>query len=59
MKDTIGFSLSEASTWRSIVLLLTVVGLKLEPEQVNAIATVGASIYIAFGLFTKRKPSAG
>ena len=58
MKDTFGFSLAEASTWRSLVVLLTVVGIKLEPDQMEAIATAGAAIYVVFGLFFKRKPSA-
>lgn len=35
--------LSENSTWRGILLILTAVGLKLEPELQNAILTVGLS----------------
>jgi len=35
--------LSENSTWRGILLILTAVGLKLEPELQNAILAVGLS----------------
>jgi hypothetical protein len=57
--DKIGISLGEASTWRAIVVIITLIGVQLDPEQTEAIAKAGAALFAALGLFSKRKPSAG
>ena len=36
--------LSENSTWRGLILLVTAVGVKLDPEQANAIIAAGLAI---------------
>jgi hypothetical protein len=36
--------LSENSTWRGLILLATAVGVKLDPEQANAIIAAGLAI---------------
>jgi len=42
---------SEPSTWRGIVWLLTVAGISLNPEQVEAILTGGAAVAGLLGVF--------
>lgn len=56
MKDKFGIALGEASTWRSLVVLLTLAGVKLEPEQTEAIITAGVAIFGLIGVFFKRVP---
>lgn len=50
--------LKEPSTWRGLVLLLTVAGLKLSPDQANAIMALGLAVVGAIGVFLpdKKKP---
>ena len=36
--------LSENSTWRGLILVATAVGVKLDPEQANAIIAAGLAI---------------
>jgi hypothetical protein len=36
--------LSENSTWRGLILIATAVGLKLDPEQANAIIAAGLAV---------------
>lgn len=55
MNDTFGVSLREASTWRSLVVLLTLAGISFSPEQAEAIATAGAALFSVIGVFFKRK----
>lgn len=43
--------LGEASTWRGLVMLVTMVGVKLSPEQSSAIMTAGLSVVGALGVF--------
>ncbi len=43
----------EPSTWRGLVVLATVFGVNINPEQVNAIVTLGGCIAGAIGVFTK------
>lgn len=43
--------LSEASTWRGLAMLVTMVGIKMSPEQANAIMTAGLSVVGALGVF--------
>ena len=48
--------LMEPSTWRGIISLLTVFGVKIAPDQAEAILTAGVSIYSAINIFRKEKP---
>lgn len=43
--------LSEASTWRGIVALLTAAGISLSPEQAAAIVAVGLAVIGTIGAF--------
>jgi hypothetical protein len=47
--------LREPSTWRGIVMVVTVFGVNLTPEEALAVASVGASIVAAIGIFTADK----
>lgn len=47
--------LQEPSTKRGIVLLLTLVGVNVSPEQVDAIVTVGGMVISAIAIFTSDK----
>ena len=44
MINTLLGKLSENSTWRGLVLIATAVGLKLDPEQANAIIAAGLAV---------------
>jgi hypothetical protein len=48
--------LFEPSTWRGLVSLATLFGLKLAPDQSDAILTAGVSVYSAINIFRKEKP---
>lgn len=56
--DKVGIAFGEASTWRGIIMLLTAVGLQIEPAQQTAIIQAGLAIVGLISVFTKRKPSA-
>jgi len=56
--DRFGIALGEASTWRGIVMLLTAVGLQIDPAQQTAIIQAGLAVFGVISVFTKRKPSA-
>jgi len=43
--------LREPSTWRGALALLTAVGIKLQPDQMEAIVTVGMALIGAVGVF--------
>jgi len=47
--------LSEPSTWRGIVALLTALGISISPEQMQLIITAGLALIGAIGAFTKDK----
>jgi hypothetical protein len=47
--------LHESSTWRGIILLLTVFGMNLEPDQQEAIIAAGLAIVGLLGVFTRDK----
>jgi len=49
--------LSEPSTWRGIVALLTATGLVIDPEQATAIVTVGVAVIGLIGAFLPDKPA--
>jgi hypothetical protein len=47
--------LTEPSTWRGLVALLTVFGAKLQPEAADSIVTAGASVYAAIQILRKER----
>ena len=59
MKGLIEFVLNrlkEPSTWRGIILVLTVSGVALDPDQKEAIITAGVSIVALVGVFSPDRP---
>jgi len=44
------------STWRGIISLLTVFGVKIAPAQADAILTAGVSVYSAINIFRTEQP---
>lgn len=57
MIDRIGIALGEASTWRSLVVIITLIGVQLDPEQTEAIVKAGTALFAALGLFFRRNPA--
>lgn len=55
MIDRIGIAFGEASTWRGIIMLLTAVGLQIDPAQQTAIIQAGLAIVGLISVFFKRK----
>lgn len=49
--------LKEPSSWRGIVWLLTVAGISLKPDQVEAIVVAGMAIAGLLGVFTNDLPT--
>jgi hypothetical protein len=47
--------LSENSTWRGIILVVTALGLKLEPELQNQIVAAGLSLVGLINIIRKGK----
>lgn len=47
--------LKEPSTWRGIIMLLTALGLSIEPELATAIVTAGVSAVGLVGVVTRDK----
>jgi len=47
--------LSENSTWRGIILIVTALGLKLEPDHQEAIVAAGLGLVGAINVFRKGK----
>jgi hypothetical protein len=45
--------LTENSTWRGIVLLLTAVGVQVDPTQTNAIVAAGLALVGLINVFRK------
>lgn len=45
----------EPSTWRGLVSLATLFGLKMAPDQADAVLTAGVSIYSAINIFRREK----
>ncbi len=54
MSDKIGIALREASTWRGLVLILTAAGVRLDPDQEDAIVATGLAIAGLIGVFFRR-----
>jgi len=50
MWSRIGIIASQPSTWRGLAILLSVLGVQLDPEHINAIVTTGATVVGAIGL---------
>lgn len=55
MGDKLGIAFSEASTWRSLVVFVTYMGWRLDPDQQEAIIGAGAALFTLLGVFFKRK----
>lgn len=55
MRDGFGVALGEASTWRSLVVLATYFGARLDPDQQEAIIGAGVALFSLLGVFFKRK----
>lgn len=52
--DRFGIALGEASTWRGLVMLLTLLGVRLEPEHEELVVSAGVSLVGLMGVFFKR-----
>ena len=46
--------LTENSTWRGIIMLLTAVGVQLDPAQANAIIAAGLALVGIINVFRKQ-----
>jgi len=56
MKTTINEILNrlkQESTWRGLIVVATLVGAKLQPEQIEAIVTAGVSLIAAINILKK------
>jgi hypothetical protein len=47
--------LTENSTWRGIIMLLTAVGVQLDPAQANAIVAAGLALVGIINVFRRQK----
>lgn len=47
--------LFEPSTWRGLISLATIFGLKIAPDQADAVLTAGVSVYSAINIFRREK----
>jgi hypothetical protein len=47
--------LIEPSTWRGLVSLATLFGLKIAPDQADAVLTAGVSLYSAINILRREK----
>lgn len=56
-----GVTLSEPSTWRGFVMLLSAIGITLDPDQQNAIVVFGLAASGLIGVFfrSESNPAAG
>ena len=54
MKDRIGIALTEASTWRGLILIATGLGVQLDPAQMDAIVAFGMAAAGLIGVFFRR-----
>lgn len=54
MTDRLGIALGEASTWRGLIALLVLAGVKLDPEQQETIIEAGVAVYALIAIFFKR-----
>lgn len=58
MKEYLLARLSEASTWRGIIMLATAAGVVFSPEQVEAVVAAGLALAGLVGAFSPDKPAA-
>ena len=56
MLDKLGIALGEAATWRGLVMIMTAVGIQLDPDQQAAIISAGLAIAGILAVFFKRNP---
>lgn len=56
MTDKIGIALGEANTWRGLVMLLTAIGIQVEPDQQAAIISAGMALGGLIAMFSRRNP---
>jgi hypothetical protein len=54
MNDRFGVALGEASTWRGLVLIVTALGIRLDPDQIDAIVAAGLALHGLIGVFWRR-----
>jgi hypothetical protein len=47
--------LAENSTWRGLVMLLTAVGVQVDPSQANAIIAAGLALVGLINVFRRQK----
>jgi hypothetical protein len=47
--------LFEPSTWRGLVSLATLLGIKIAPDHADAVFTAGASVYSAINILRKER----
>jgi len=47
--------LFEPSTWRGLISLATLLGLKIAPDQAEAVMTAGVSVYSAINILRKER----
>lgn len=57
MLDKLGIALGEAATWRGFVMILTAVGIQLDPDQQAAIISAGLAVAGILAVFFKRNPA--
>jgi hypothetical protein len=55
MWNTLLDKLSENSTWRGLILLVTAVGVKLDPAQAESIVALGLAAVGVINVFRKGK----
>lgn len=56
MKEYMLARLREGSTWRGIIAMLTAAGVSLQPDQQEAIISLGLAIMGVVGVFMKDQP---
>lgn len=56
MLDKLGIALGEAATWRGLVMIMTAVGIQLDPDQQAAIISAGLALAGILAVFFKRNP---
>lgn len=56
MLDKLGVALGEAATWRGLVMIMTAVGIQLDPDQQAAIISAGLALAGILAVFFKRNP---
>lgn len=59
IKEYVLARLREPSTWRGVVSVLTACGIALNPQQIEAIITVGLMIVGLIGTLTKDNAAVG